>query len=163
MKTTTLTWILLLAAGVGASAQGLRAREERRPPPVPPIFALFDTDHDRTISTEELQAAAAILGTLDRNGDGEITLDELRPPPTSRKKDTDRPPPGAPPVPPVIGALDADGDGTISPTELEGAPESLKALDKDNDGSLSPRELRPHGPPNGGGGEHPQGPPPAAE
>ena len=58
-------------------------------------------------------------------------------------------------MPPLIKALDADADGTISAAELAGAPESLKTLDKNGDGELSPDELRPQGPP-----PRPDGPPP---
>jgi Ca2+-binding EF-hand superfamily protein len=47
----------------------------------------------------------------------------------------------------LIAALDADKNGTISASELESAPESLKQLDKNADGELSPEEIRPQGPP----------------
>lgn len=56
-------------------------------------------------------------------------------------------PPGRPPTPPPIVALDTDRDGTISAEELKNATASLKTLDKDGDGALSPEELRPPGPP----------------
>jgi Ca2+-binding EF-hand superfamily protein len=44
-----------------------------------PIFAALDTNHDGTISTDEIDAAPAALKTLDRNGDGKLTEDEVRP------------------------------------------------------------------------------------
>ena len=44
---------------------------------------------------------------------------------------------------PVILALDADGDGELSPSEIARADEALKTLDKDGDGKLSREELRP--------------------
>lgn len=44
---------------------------------------------------------------------------------------------------PVVGALDADGDGEISATELEQSTASLKKLDKNSDGKLTEDELRP--------------------
>jgi Ca2+-binding EF-hand superfamily protein len=55
----------------------------------------------------------------------------------------------------LIKALDADADGTISASELAGAPDSLKTLDKNSDGELSPEELHPQGP-----SPRPDGPPP---
>lgn len=156
MKTLRFQWILALAASVTASAQPPEPRGDRRPPPVPLFFAVFDTNHDRVLSDDEIEAASGALGKMDRNGDGQITLDELR-----------MPPPGRPPVPPVIAALDADKDGTISAEELENSPESLKRLDRNGDGALSPEELRPKGPPpradGQGGVERPQGPPPEVD
>jgi hypothetical protein len=40
----------------------------------------------------------------------------------------------------VLGALDADGDFTISPWEILTAPAALRKLDTDHDGQLSPEE-----------------------
>lgn len=45
--------------------------------------------------------------------------------------------------PPLIRALDADGDHEISAEEIAGAADALKSLDKNSDGKLSPDELRP--------------------
>lgn len=44
-----------------------------------PIVAAIDTDKNGELSAEEIQAAAAALLTLDRNSDGKLTQDELRP------------------------------------------------------------------------------------
>lgn len=44
---------------------------------------------------------------------------------------------------PLMMALDADKDGTISATEIENASKALAKLDKDGDGALSAEELRP--------------------
>ncbi len=54
-----------------------------------------------------------------------------------------QPPAGAGGRPPLIEALDADGDGTISADELKNATAALSALDKNQDGALSPEEYRP--------------------
>ena len=151
--------MLALAASITTvSAQPPRDnnRGQQPQPPVPPFFAELDTNRDRALSEEEMQSAFKIL---DKNRDGEITLDELMPPPGGGKpprkpKEPKGPPegPGGPPpnkhpVPPLIDALDADHDGTISAEELANAPESLKELDKNGDGQLNPEELRPIGPP----------------
>jgi len=44
-----------------------------------PLLAALDTNHDGTLSAEEIAAAAQALKTLDRNSDGRLTSDELRP------------------------------------------------------------------------------------
>lgn len=44
---------------------------------------------------------------------------------------------------PLMKALDADGDGTLSANEIQNATAALKAIDKDGDGVLSGQELRP--------------------
>ncbi len=44
---------------------------------------------------------------------------------------------------PLMAALDTDGNGELSATELENASKSLATLDKDGNGVLSPEELRP--------------------
>jgi hypothetical protein len=126
------------------------------PPPVPPVFAALDTNHDRVLSEDEIQAAVGALAALDKNLDGKITLEELRMPPPVEKDAPERPPgPPRHPAPPIIATLDANHDGTISADELANAPESLKELDKDGNGELSPEELRPHGPPPPRGEEQP--------
>lgn len=53
--------------------------------------------------------------------------------------------PGAGPMAalPVLRALDADGDGEISKSEIEGAAKALAALDKNGDGKLSRDEILP--------------------
>ena len=44
---------------------------------------------------------------------------------------------------PLMMALDADKDGSISASEIENASKTLVKLDKDGDGALGPEELRP--------------------
>ena len=43
-----------------------------------PVLAALDADKDRKISSKEIDNAAA-LRTLDKNGDGNLTEDEVRP------------------------------------------------------------------------------------
>jgi hypothetical protein len=65
-----------------------------RPPP--PIIAALDANHDGVIDESEIANAPAALRTLDKNGDGKLTMDELFPPPPPRGEG--RPPgPGGPP------------------------------------------------------------------
>lgn len=51
----------------------------RRPPP--PIIVALDANHDGIIDETEIANAPAALRTLDKNGDGKLTMDELLPPP----------------------------------------------------------------------------------
>jgi len=170
MKTKSIHLTLALLTIAGASAQPAGKSEGRRPPPPP--FAFFDADRDGTLSAEEIQNAAAALTKLDKNGDGAIAKDEMRPPkpengdaPSQGDGPQGPPPQGKRPVPPLIAALDTDKDGTISAEELKAAPESLKVLDKNGNGALEREEIRPpHGPPpppdEQPDGMPPEGPPP---
>ncbi|MDX1947473.1 MAG: EF-hand domain-containing protein [Pirellulaceae bacterium] len=69
-------------------------------------------------------------------------------------------PEGGPPGgfrPPLVAALDADGDGELSSGEIEAASKSLLKLDKNSDGKLTRDEL---GPPPGSPGGRPGQPGP---
>jgi hypothetical protein len=155
MKKTTVYLSISLLAGA-ATAQEPQGHRPPPPPRVPPILMIFDEDHDGVISAKEVRHADKSLENLDRNGDGQITREELMPPPPEggRPPGANKPPgppqgppPGHRPPPPLIVALDTNKDGTLSAEELKAAPESLLTLDKDGDGQLSPQELFPHGPP----------------
>ncbi len=132
-----------------------------RPPPLPIVTAL-DVNHDGVIDANEIVNASAELLTLDKNGDGQLTPDEYLPPcPPDAPKDAPRPP-----LPPIIKALDANGDGVIDANEIANAPAALRLLDKNGDGQLTRDEYCPH-PPNHGGNQAggppdgmPPGPPP---
>jgi hypothetical protein len=124
----------------------------------PPFIAALDVNKDGVIDATELANASAALAKLDKNGDGQITLDELRP---GRPADAPAPEPAADggkrPVPPIFAALDTDSDGAISATELANAPASLAKLDKNGDGRLTPDEfMGGRGP--GRGGPRPNAP-----
>jgi hypothetical protein len=166
MKTTTIPLLCAMLTGTLATAQEPAGQRPPPPPHLPPLLAVFDTDHDGVLSAEEIKNASAVLAKLDKNGDGQITKEEMRPPRPDGKDAG--PPPNRRPLPPVIAALDKNKDGTISADELKNASESLKQLDTNGDGELSPDELRPQGPPpppegQDGDGPPPEGPPPAPQ
>ena len=48
-------------------------------------------------------------------------------------------------APPLIKALDVDGDGSISSSEIANASSALAPLDKNGDGNLTRDEVRPKG------------------
>ena len=175
MKTTMKTMLTLLA--LGASACLINAQDaggpppdrgpggvdpRHRPPPLPLVLAL-DANHDGVIDSNEIANASAALLTLDKNGDGQLTKDEYLPPlPANVPKDAPRSP-----LPAIVKALDANGDGVIDATEIANSPVALKALDKNGDGQLTPNEFigpRPHmGPPREGGPNADNGGPPPGD
>ena len=76
-----LTAAALLAQPADENApppNGPKGEHGRRPPP--PVMAVLDANHDGILSAEEIANASKALLTLDKNGDGQLTLDELRPP-----------------------------------------------------------------------------------
>ena len=44
---------------------------------------------------------------------------------------------------PLFAAIDGNGDGVITPGEIDRAADSLRGLDRNNDGNLDPQELGP--------------------
>jgi hypothetical protein len=97
MKMTIKTMMALLA--LGASVLAVHAQDANGPrgggnpngprgqrPPPSPLMEALDVNHDGVIDADEIANAPAELKTLDKNGDGKLTQDELRPP---------RPPQGA--------------------------------------------------------------------
>jgi hypothetical protein len=155
----------------------------RLPPPPSRVFAVLDANHDGVIDSNEIANASAALKTLDKNGDGQLTPDELYAPPPDGQgvgeppdggDITQRPPPPMNmtmagtnrlgtigfigPPDPLIAALDTNHDGVIDSNEIANAPAALKTLDKNGNSRLTPDELFP--PPPGGhrGGVSPGNP-----
>lgn len=125
MKNLASTWILFssvfaLAMSVVVFAQAAESLPSSTTPSTPEggsrpalrgdralgPFMLFDTNHDGTLSADEIANSAAALRKLDKNSDGKLTADELRPkgpppPPREggpdsgeRRGDRQRPPEG---------------------------------------------------------------------
>ena len=73
----------------------------RMPPPPHPLERALDLDGDREISADEIAKAVDSLKKLDKDGNGKLSRDELRPPPPpDRGGPPEGPPGGAPPEPP---------------------------------------------------------------
>jgi hypothetical protein len=149
------------AGGPGGPGGG--PGRHHRPPPLPLILSL-DANHDGIIDASEIANASVALKTLDKNGDGQLTIDEYMPPlPKDAPADAPRPP-----MPLILKALDANGDGVIDATEIANATVALKTLDKNGDGQLTRDEYlgkHPGHPPRNGNGPEGDagGPPPPPE
>lgn len=61
--------------GPGPGPEGFRP-----PMPPPPLMQALDPNRDGIIDEVEIARASELLRTLDKNGDGKLTPDELRPP-----------------------------------------------------------------------------------
>ncbi len=130
-----------------------------------PAFQALDADKDGVISAAEMSKAAAALKSLDKNGDGKLTEDEVRPQMGGRGgggRDGERGETAAPTADDMVKALmafDKNGDGQLTRDEL---PERMQGLfdraDSDKNGILTADEIRKSaqataGPAARGGGE----------
>ena len=152
--------------------------------PIPAIVRALDVNHDGIIDSNEIANASAELLTLDKNGDGQLTIDEYmgRPPGPPRGGGDaggppDGPPPGDentnapagggmdghrhhPPFPAIVRALDVNHDGIIDSNEIANASVELLTLDKNHDGQLTRDEYMGRPPGRRGGDDGMGGPPP---
>jgi Ca2+-binding EF-hand superfamily protein len=163
-KALTIILALLLISVTMLMAQRDDS-EQRSHIPKPPVFKALDANNDDIISESELADAPSALKSLDKNADGQLTPDEMRPEgmkepekpdyydnaqkaqmnngrtEEQKKMRGDRP---RMPRPPLIEALDTDKDGKISSDEIKNATASLKKLDRDGNGKLTHDEISKH-------------------
>ena len=150
MIKSLLAGAILTAAGVAATVlaqpPGENGREGRpQGPPPNPIVAALDKDGDHEISADELKEATASLLTLDKNGDGKLTDGETRPPRPEGFGPGGRGPEGQGPP--------RDGQGP--PQDREGPPRDGEGPPRDGQGPPRDGEGPPRdgeGPPRDGGG-----------
>jgi Ca2+-binding EF-hand superfamily protein len=103
-----------------------------------PVLAAMDTDHDAVLSASEIANAAAALKTLDKNGDGQLTDDEVSPDWVRVL------------VAQIMIQFDSDEDNRLSPVEIAALmanPKAaqlrgtLEAADRNHDGYITEDEL----------------------
>jgi len=102
----------------GPGNNDARPNGERRPPS--PIIDALDVNHDGVIDEDEIKNAPEALRKLDKNGDGKLTMDELRPP---RPDGAGGPPPGGEGVGPRGNRDGGAGDGARPQRRNAGPPQ----------------------------------------
>jgi Ca2+-binding EF-hand superfamily protein len=156
-------------AKLDQNSDGKVTPDELRPPGPPPgeggpggpggedmvgRMMSFDKDNDCKLSAAELpERMQGMMARADKNSDGFLTKDELTaaapPPPQGDGRREGRGGGGGGPrggmmrMDPILSAVDADQDGTLSAAEIQGAATAIGKLDKDSDGKLTREEVRP--------------------
>ena len=105
-----------------------------------PVFSALDTDNDGVISAVEIKASSTSLSKLDKNGDGQLTQDELRP---NMRPGGMRGGNPAEMIDRLFAENDKNGDGKLSKSEApERVQEMFDRADHNKDGLLTKNELR---------------------
>jgi Ca2+-binding EF-hand superfamily protein len=106
----------------------------------------LDKNGDGTLTKDEVpERLQGLFARTDTNHDDKLTPDEIRASASTQAGPSGRAQRSgeATRMDPVLAAIDTNHDGIISKDEIAAAPTTLKSLDKDGDGQLSASELRP--------------------
>jgi Ca2+-binding EF-hand superfamily protein len=111
-----------------------------------PLMKVLDTDQDGSLSATEIANASKTLLQLDKNGDGVISSEEMRPDPGAMMGGLAGGSPGGPMNGQMMTKLfesrDKNGDGKLTGDEIpERIQDKLKMIDKDGDGALTKAEF----------------------
>lgn len=107
-----------------------------------PLMKALDADQDGSLSASEIANASKTLMQLDKNGDGTISPDEMRPDPSTMQGGMAGAGPNGPMMGKLFEARDKNGDGKLSGDEIpERIQDKMKVIDKDGDGSITKAEF----------------------
>jgi Ca2+-binding EF-hand superfamily protein len=138
LATVSLLSLLAAVPGMRAERQEPAAPPQAPPPQVSmmeasPVLRAIDADHDRIITTAELDKAPAALAQLDKDGDGTLTRAEAGAPlPQRGGRGREGGREGGRAEPPQIPAPGPTAEELLS---------ALLTLDKNNDGKLQKSEV----------------------
>ncbi len=114
-----------------------------------PVHAALDADKNGEISADEIGQASEVLGKLDKNKDGKLTEDELRPDFSRMRQGGgdrptgDRPQTGGGSMAERLKEMDKNSNGKIEAEEIpeERRERMLEFLDKNGDNAIDKAEL----------------------
>lgn len=136
-------------------------------PPMSPLLTALDTDRDGLVSAAEMKAASASLKKADRNSDGKLEGEEMRPAFRGRGPGSGReggPGGGGPNMVDTLMGFDADKDGKLTKSEVPERMQGLYArgdankdnvLTRDELAKISAPAVEERGGPGGPGGRGP--------
>ena len=109
-----------------------------------PFMAALDADKDGTLSVSEIANASKSLMTLDKNGDGVLSGDEMRPPQMAggQRPGEGGGAPNGEQMAKMFETQDKNGDGKLSGDEIpERMRERVAQIDEDGDGAVNRAEM----------------------
>ncbi len=112
-----------------------------------PIVAALDADKDGSLSVSEIANASKALLSLDKNGDGIVSGEEMRPAFNPMAGGGPRPGEGGAPNPEMMARMfdsqDTNKDGKLTGDEIpERMRERVTQIDEDGDGAISRTEMQ---------------------
>ncbi|MFL6261059.1 MAG: EF-hand domain-containing protein [Thermoanaerobaculia bacterium] len=115
----------------GSQTQAQKPQEAPRQVSATDTFTAMDADHDGKITRAEWKGNAIGFAMLDRNADGVLSGDELKPAAQAPAQDA---------TADTFAKLDRNHDGRLSRAEWQGAAKDFDLRDRDHDGAVTQAE-----------------------